>query len=48
MGLPQDKPASYQDIMDLPAHVVGEIIHGRLLTPAAGAKTRTRLIQKRS
>lgn len=32
MGRPQDKPATYQDIMGLPEHLVGEIINGRLVT----------------
>lgn len=32
MGLPLKKPASYQDIIDLPENLVGEIINGRLVT----------------
>jgi Uma2 family endonuclease len=32
MGLPQKRPATYQDIIDLPEHLVGEIINGRLVT----------------
>ena len=33
MGLPQEKPAVYEDLFDLPEYVVGEIIDGRLVTP---------------
>lgn len=32
MGLPELKPASYDDLFDLPEHIVGEIISGRLVT----------------
>jgi hypothetical protein len=32
MGLPEPKPASYEDLFDLPEHIVGEIINGRLVT----------------
>jgi Uma2 family endonuclease len=32
MGLPEPKPASYVDLFDLPEHIVGEIINGRLVT----------------
>jgi len=32
MGLPQEKPAVYEDLFDLPEHVVGETISGRLIT----------------
>ena len=32
MGLPERKPASYEDLFDLPEHIVGEIINGRLVT----------------
>ncbi len=32
MSLPQLKPATYQDLSDLPEHLVGEIIHGSLHT----------------
>jgi len=32
MGLPLAKPATYEDIIDLPEHLVGEIINGRLVT----------------
>lgn len=38
MNQPAVKPATYQDLLDLPAHVVGEIVHGVLYThprPAA-------------
>ena len=37
MGLPQEKPAVYEDLFDLPEHVVGETISGRLLSPARPA-----------
>jgi Uma2 family endonuclease len=29
---PAHRPATYQDLLDLPAHLVGEIISGRLVT----------------
>lgn len=29
---PLPKPACYEDLFDLPAHVVGEIVNGRLIT----------------
>lgn len=32
MGLPQPKPATYEDLFDLPPHLVGEIVGGRLIT----------------
>jgi Uma2 family endonuclease len=32
MGSPELKPAGYEDLFDLPEHVVGEIINGRLVT----------------
>lgn len=32
MGLPEPKPASYEDLFDLPEYIVGEIINGRLVT----------------
>jgi Uma2 family endonuclease len=32
MAVPAVKPATYQDLFDLPPHVVGEIIAGRLIT----------------
>jgi len=32
MALPQAKPATYEDIFDLPENLVGEIIDGRLVT----------------
>lgn len=32
MALPQVKPACYEDLLDLPENVVGEIINGRLST----------------
>ncbi len=32
MGLPLEKPATYEDILALPEHLVGEIIFGRLVT----------------
>jgi Uma2 family endonuclease len=32
MGMPLERPASYEDIIDLPEHLVGEIINGRLVT----------------
>lgn len=32
MGFPSEKPAVYEDLFDLPEHVVGEIINGRLVT----------------
>ncbi len=32
MGLPQTAPARYEDLFDLPEHLVGEIINGRLIT----------------
>jgi Uma2 family endonuclease len=32
MGLPETKPASYEDLFDLPENLVGEIINGRLVT----------------
>lgn len=32
MGSPEPKPASYEDLFDLPEHIVGEIINGRLVT----------------
>ena len=32
MGLPAVKPATYDEILALPAHLVGEIIHGVLHT----------------
>jgi len=32
MGLPAAKPASYEDLFDLPENLVGEIINGRLVT----------------
>ncbi|MDR2188366.1 MAG: Uma2 family endonuclease [Azonexus sp.] len=31
-ALPQQKPATYQDLFDLPPHVVGEIVSGTLYT----------------
>lgn len=39
MGLPQEKPAVYEDPFGLPEYVVGEIMSGRLLIhprPAPG------------
>ncbi len=35
MGLPAIKPATYNDILALPEHVVGEIIRGVLRTTRA-------------
>lgn len=32
MALPQHKPATYEDLFNLPRHVVGEIVNGRLVT----------------
>ncbi len=32
MTLPNERPAIYQDILDLPETLVGEIINGRLVT----------------
>ena len=32
MGLPVLKPATYEDLFDLPENLVGEIINGRLVT----------------
>lgn len=32
MGLPERKPASYEDLFGLPENLVGEIINGRLVT----------------
>lgn len=32
MGLPAVKPATYEDLFDLPENLVGEIINGRLVT----------------
>lgn len=32
MGHPAEKPATYEDLFDLPEQVVGEIINGRLVT----------------
>ena len=32
MGQPAAKPATYEDLFDLPEHVVGEIIGGRLIS----------------
>lgn len=32
MVLPAFKPASYEDLLDLPEHLVGEAIGGRLVT----------------
>jgi len=32
MGHPAEKPAIYEDLIDLPEHIVGEIINGRLVT----------------
>lgn len=32
MGLPAIKPATYEDLFDLPENLVGEIIAGRLIT----------------
>ncbi|MEW5789268.1 MAG: Uma2 family endonuclease [Pseudomonadota bacterium] len=32
MGLPELKSATYDDLFDLPEHVVGEIINGRLVS----------------
>lgn len=32
MGLPQATAARYEDLFDLPEHLVGEIINGRLVT----------------
>jgi Uma2 family endonuclease len=32
MGLPALKPATYEDLFDLPENLVGEIINGRLVT----------------
>lgn len=31
MGLPAAKPATYEDLFDLPEHLVGEIVAGRLV-----------------
>lgn len=39
MVLPALKPATYEDLFDLPEHLVGEVIGGRLVThprPAPG------------
>lgn len=32
MGLPGARPATYDDLFDLPEHIVGEIVAGRLIT----------------
>lgn len=32
MNLPAEKPATYEDLFDLPENLVGEIINGRLVT----------------
>lgn len=32
MGLPETKPATYEDLFDLPDNLVGEIVNGRLVT----------------
>ncbi len=32
MTSPNERPATYQDILDLPETLVGEIINGRLVT----------------
>lgn len=32
MGHPAARPATYEDLFDLPEHLVGEIINGRLVT----------------
>lgn len=32
MGHPAEKPATYEDLFELPEHLVGEIINGRLVT----------------
>lgn len=32
MGLPTFKPATYEDLSNLPENLVGEIINGRLVT----------------
>ena len=32
MSQPAQRPASYEDLLDLPAHLVGEIINGRLVS----------------
>lgn len=32
MESPNERPATYQDILDLPGTLVGEIINGRLVT----------------
>jgi Uma2 family endonuclease len=32
MGDPAFKPATYEDLFDLPEHLVGEIVNGRLVT----------------
>ncbi|MEF8754950.1 MAG: Uma2 family endonuclease [Accumulibacter sp.] len=42
MGLPQEKPAVFDDLFALPEHVVGEIINGRLLTHPRPAPRHTR------
>ncbi len=32
MGVAETRPAKYEDLFDLPEHIVGEIINGRLVT----------------
>jgi Uma2 family endonuclease len=32
MTLPAHKPATYEDLFDLPENVIGEILHGQLIT----------------
>ena len=32
MNQPAPRPAEYRDLFDLPEHIVGEIIHGQLIT----------------
>ena len=42
MANPQPRPATYQDIIDLPEHLVGEIIAGELYTQPRPAPRQAR------
>ncbi len=42
MGLPAAKPATYEDLLALPEHLVGELIAGRLVTQPRPAPRQAR------
>lgn len=41
MSRPAERVATYEDLLDLPDHVIGEILHGQLITQSRPAAPRS-------